>query len=519
MLSTMKTVVHYRRVPSFHWIIIVFLVGMNAFLMLGDHSVIEAKRRSMDDLIFPKDFRFGVATAAYQIEGAYNEDGRGMSIWDIWSHIPGKIYMNQTGDVADDHYHKVKEDVELMKYLGVKNYRMSISWSRLIPTGLIKDGINQKGIDHYDKEINTLVNAGINVAVTLYHWDLPQHLQDLYGGWLNSKDVVEAFKDYADLCFAKFGDRVKDWITFNEPFVTSVLGYGNEGLAPGSSNSSTAPYLATHSQLLSHAVAVKVYRDKYQKHQNGRIGIALNSNFFYPLTNTQADYDACERALQFGFGWFADPVFFGDYPQVMKDFVEGGRLPQFTPEQKKLLKGSVDFIGLNHYTSNYIGNRDTPLPPVYQRTFNDDQRTIGSSYKNGVPIGPMADSDWLYVYAPGIRSILNWIQHRYQPKMIYVTENGVDVPNESEMPIPQALNDTFRQNYIHDYLAEVSKAVMQDGVNVKAYYVWSLMDNFEWANGYRCRFGIVYVDYKSPNLDRHIKNSAKYYSQIIRPYN
>ena len=449
-----------------------------------------------------------------------------MSIWDTWSHIPGKIYNNQTGDIADDHYHKVKEDIALMKSLGVKNYRMSISWPRILPTGLLKHGINQKGIDYYNMEINELVRNGINVAVTLYHWDLPQYLQDTYGGWLNSKETVQAFRDFSDICFAHFGDRVKDWITFNEPFITSVLGHGCNDWAPGlgcgsspAGNSSNMPYMAAHSQLLAHAHAVKVYRDKYQQDQQGRIGITLNSNFYYPLTNTKEDYEACERALLFGFGWFADPVFFGDYPQVMKDFVEGNRLPLFTEQEKRLLKGSVDFIGLNHYTSNYIGNRKSPLPPVNQRTFNDDQRTEGSSYKNGVPIGPKAESDWLFVYPPGIRSMLNWIQKRYNPQMIYVTENGVDAPGESSMPISQALNDTFRVNYLHDYLTEVSNAVMQDGVNVKAYFVWSMMDNFEWTNGYSCRFGVVYVDYNSPNLTRYVKNSAKWYSDLVKPYN
>ncbi|KAL9646987.1 hypothetical protein ABK040_013843 [Willaertia magna] len=475
---------------------------------------------------FPKNFKFGTATAAYQIEGAWNEDGKGPNIWDWFSHIPGKIANNDNGDVADDHYHQVKSDIEIMKKLGLKNYRMSISWSRIIPTGLIKDGINQKGIDHYNNEINQLVDNGINVYITLYHWDLPLGIHQRYNGWLNASAIVPAFTEYADLCFGLFGDRVKEWITFNEPWVTAWLGYGTGGNSPGrctgcninGGNSSTEPYIVAHNQLLAHAQTVKLFREKYQKKQNGKIGITLNSNFNEPISNDQKDIEAAERQQQFDLGWFADPVVFGDYPQVMKDLV-GDRLPKFTPEEKNLLKGSLDFFGLNHYTSNYVKHNDGPQPAPEKRTWETDSRAIKLTEKDGKVIGILADSDWLYVVPWGIRKILNWIDHRYNGIPIYITENGVDAPKESSLPVQTALNDTFRVDYLRSYINEVSKAILIDNCNVQAYFCWSLMDNFEWADGYSKRFGIVYVDYKSNGLPRYFKNSALWYSHQIREFN
>ncbi|KAG2386432.1 hypothetical protein C9374_002878 [Naegleria lovaniensis] len=329
-----------------------------------------------DNIIpFPSDFIFGTATAAYQIEGAYNDDGRGMSIWDEFSHTLGKTANGDTGDVADDHYHKVRQDVDLLYDLGIKNYRMSISWTRILPNGLLSGGVNQQGIDHYNMEINYLISKGINVMITLFHWDYPQYLESVFGGWLNKNVSISAFCDYADLCFQLFGDRVKLWITLNEPWVVAWLGYGVGVNAPGIrtpdksenndssvnsrtyGNSSTEPYLAAHHQLLAHAHAVKIYRSKYQSIQQGKIGIALNSNYNEPLNeNDPLDIEAAERQQLFDLGWFADPIVFGDYPQVMKDLVGKERLPEFTIEEQQILAKSFDFIGLNHYTSRYVSH-------------------------------------------------------------------------------------------------------------------------------------------------------------------
>lgn len=473
---------------------------------------------------FPSTFRFGAATAAYQIEGAWLEDGKGLNIWDVFTHKPNTTVNGENGDVADDHYHKVPQDIELMKQLGLKHYRMSFSWARILPDGTANN-INRKGIEYYQREIEMLNRAGIEVYVTLYHWDLPQALDERFGGWLNTTVMPKIFADYADLCFKYFGDRVKHWMTFNEPWVSSVLGYGTGGNAPGrctgckfGGNSATEPYITTHAQLLAHAAAVKVYREKYQKVQNGKIGIVFNSDWNEPLTDSEEDKRAAQQFQEFQLAWFADPVVMGDYPQSMKDRV-GRRLPTFTREEKELLRGSFDFLGLNHYTSKYItpnksaSIHDTPID------WSHDTGCIAQYVdKNGRPIGEKADSDWLYVVPWGVRKLLNWIKNRYNNAPLYITENGVDAPGESDLTIAEALNDDFRVNYLISYISEISKAVMNDGCNVQAYFVWSFMDNFEWADGYSKRFGIHYVDYKADELTRYPKKSAKWYRELIKDY-
>jgi len=468
---------------------------------------------------FPPDFLWGTATASYQVEGAVNVSGRGLSIWDTFSHIPGKIDNNDNGDVADNHYFLYKSDIQLMKKIGFKAFRISLSWSRIFPTGL--PPVNQAGIDHYNDVINELVANGITPLVTLYHWDLPQGLEDL-GGWLNRSLIVEAFNIYADTCFKNFGDRVKYWLTINEPMSVTLIGYDSGVNAPGrcsdrtrcpQGNSATEPYIVTHNMLLSHAVAVQTYRSKYQLIQGGKIGITLNIDWSVPFNNTPEDHAAAERHLVFQTGWFGDPVYFGDYPDIMKHLV-GNRLPTFTEGEKLLLRGSHDFFGLNHYTSVYAQN--DPNPPKNQG-WGADQAAKITQVRNGVPIGIPADSPWLYVVPSGMREILHWVARRYENDDIYITENGCDVPNESALPLDQALNDTFRINYYNGYIAEMSRAI-DEGVKVKAYFAWSLMDNFEWANGYAKRFGIHYVDYKN-NLTRYPKNSAVWFGNLIKSLN
>lgn len=469
---------------------------------------------------FPSDFVFGAATAAYQIEGAYNEDGKGPNIWDTFTHTPGKIRRGDTGDVADDHYHKVQEDIELAKKMNLKNYRMSISWSRIMSNGT-KSSLNQKGIDYYRREIAAWNAAGINVYLTLYHWDLPQYIEDKYGGWLNTSAMVQLFTEYADTCFQQFGDRVKHWITFNEPWVTSVLAYGVGVNAPGrctaceAGNSATEPYIVAHTQLLAHAHTVQLYRTRYQPYQRGTIGITLNSDFLAPYSPSEEDVAAAQRQQEFSLGWFADPVFFGDYPQSMKDRV-GKRLPSFTAEEKILLKGSSDFLGINHYTSQYVTMNPKPKPNTDY--YNDIGTISGIENYKGEVIGPPSEAVWLRVVPWGIRSLMNWIRKRYDNPIVYITENGVPVPKEDDMPLKDAIEDDFRLNYLNDYLTQLSLAIKEDKCNVKAYFVWSLLDNFEWADGYSVRFGVHYVDYKDPNLTRYAKKSSKWYAQLIQPY-
>lgn len=468
------------------------------------------------DPSFPKDFIWGSATASYQVEGAYNEDGRGPTIWDTFSHA-GKCAHNDTGDVADDHYHRVDEDIALMTKMGVGWYRMSIAWSRIFPTGVAP--ANPAGIAHYRKELESLRAQGLKPLVTLYHWDLPQALEDI-GGWRNPS-IQAAYVQYATTAFASFGDLVSMWATFNEPWCTSWLGHGNGQQAPGrcsdrticaEGDSWTEPYIVAHNIILSHAAAVKVYREQFQGSQGGKIGIVLNCD--WPEPYSVADEEANVRQLQFSLGWFAYPIFYGDYPPLMKQYA-GSRLPTFTPEQSALVKGSHDYFGLNHYSSYYVQNLDNP---GNAQGWAFDVHTGSTRYdQHNTPIGKEADSSWLWVVPWGIRKMLNHVSQTYGQPDIVVTENGVDVPNESSLPLNEALNDDFRVDFYRDYLTEASKALNEDGVKLKGYFAWSLMDNFEWSDGYSKRFGLHYVDYKD-NQRRYPKKSSKFFAEFIKNY-
>jgi beta-glucosidase len=280
------------------------------------------------------------------------EDGKGTSIWDTWAHVPGHILDGQTGDVAVDHYNRYEEDIDLIADMNMDSYRFSISWTRIFPNGT-GPHVNPEGVAHYNRVIDALVSRGLKPFVTLFHWDLPETLQDSYGGWLSDQSVID-FAAYAEACFAAFGDRVKHWVTFNEPG-QFTHGYGGSDKAPPgrNSNPSTEPYIAAHHILLAHAAAVDVYRRLFKAEQKGEIGITVDCEWGEPLTNSTADIEAAHRRVVFQIGWFVDPLYFGDYPAVMRELV-GSRLPQFSPNQVSLIKGSLDFVGLNHYTSRWV---------------------------------------------------------------------------------------------------------------------------------------------------------------------
>jgi beta-glucosidase len=314
----------------------------------------------------PIPFLWGVATAAYQIEGATTDGGRGSTIWDTYSTIPGKIDKGDTGAIADGSYYRTKEDIQLIKNMGVQSYRFSIGWSRIMPTGTFP--VNQAGIDHYNEVIDELIRQGIEPLVTLYHWDLPSGLEDKYGGWL-STEIENDFAAYADVAFAAFGDRVKMWSTINEPWSFCLMGYVTGDFAPGrcsdrtkcpAGDSMTEGYIAAHNVLNSHAKAVELYRKKYQVAQQGRIGIVLNQDWAEPLTDDPLDISAAERHNEFTMSWFADPIVFGTYPESMIRLV-GDRMPQFTEEQKVRIKGSYDYFAFNHYSTKYYYDPNRPV--------------------------------------------------------------------------------------------------------------------------------------------------------------
>jgi beta-glucosidase len=453
-------------------------------------------------LKFPPNFTWGCTTASYQIEGAWLEGSKGLSIWDAFSHTPGKILHGHTGDVACDHYHRYKEDIALMAAMGLPAYRFSIAWPRIQPTGYGKP--NPEGVRFYSDLIDELLKHNITPWVTLYHWDLPLALQMEFDGWLNPK-LADFFCDYADICFSYFGDRVKNWITFNEPWVTAILGYGQGVFAPGRVSNSE-PYQTAHQMLRSHGKAVDLYRRKYH-HQNGKIGIVCNCDWREPLTDSENDRQAAQRALEFFLGWLADPIYFGDYPEEMRQRVKD-RLPQFTPQERDHIKGSNDFFGLNHYTTMYAS--DVECKKIQGEVFSNVGLAEDQDLQLSVdPKWEKTEMGWAIV-PWGIGKLLHWIDERYNRPKIVITENGCAL---NDQVMNGFVDDPKRIAYLQSYIGECHRAI-QKGVQLKGYFLWSFMDNFEWAFGYSKRFGIHYVDYESGK--RIPKSSAEWYKGVIQ---
>lgn len=453
-------------------------------------------------ITFPKNFQWGAATASYQIEGGWLEGGKGLSIWDAFAHTPGKILNGDTGDVACDHFHRFRDDMALMAGMRLKNYRFSISWPRILPAGIGRP--NRDGIQFYSDLIDTLLAHDITPWVTLYHWDLPLALQTEHDGWLNPQ-IAGFFQEYARICFENFGDRVKHWITLNEPWVVAMLGHGQGDCAPGRI-SSDEPYRVGHQLLRAHARAVNIYRDQFQSQQNGKIGLTCNSDWREPLTDSPADQAAAQRSLEFFLGWFADPVHFGEYPAEMQRRV-GKRLPQFSSEDRALIQNSSDFFGLNHYTTAYAAQAEPGAPtPAFLNSGIAADQAVQLSWDS---TWPTTDMGWAVV-PWGCRKLLEWIDARYAKPEIVLTENGCAV---ADRIIDGQVPDPFRVNFLRDYLTECHRAIA-GGVNLTGYFLWSFMDNFEWSSGFSKRFGIHFVDYHTGQ--RIPKTSAGWYREVIR---
>ncbi|KAM3686294.1 hypothetical protein ACJW31_11G187800 [Castanea mollissima] len=478
---------------------------------------------------FPAGFIFGGASSAYQYEGAAFQHGKGPSIWDTFTREhPEKIADHTTGDIADDFYYVFKGDIALMKEIGLDFFRFSISWTRILPKGKISGGVNQEGITFYNNLINELLSQGLKPFITLFHWDVPQALEEEYGGFL-SQNIVDDYRNYVDVCFKEFGDRVKYWVTINEPNSFTIGGYVTGIEAPGRcsnyignctyGNSGIEPYIVGHNLLLSHATAVKLYKEKYQESQMGEIGISVQSYWDLPKYQTVASIKAAFRGLDFRFGWFVDPIIFGDYPEIMRVLV-GTRLPIFTESQSKMLKGSLDFLGVNYYTARYAD--DSTSSSSVNLSYTTDSLvnlTItlfnATAEKDGIPIGQPTAADWLFVYPRGIRELMLYVKKKYNNPPIYITENGVD--DNDSLPIQKALNDSLRIKYYHCHLSNLLKAI-RAGVDVRGYFAWSFLDNFEWESGYTLRFGITYVDYKN-GLTRYLKSSAFWFKNFLQKEN
>jgi beta-glucosidase len=433
---------------------------------------------------FPKGFIWGVATASYQIEGSPLADGAGPSIWHRFSHTPANIKKGDTGDVACDHYHRYKEDVALMKALGVKAYRFSIAWPRIFPRGYGK--INLKGVDFYDRLIDELLKANITPFITLYHWDLPSALQDK-GGWTN-RDISEWFGDYADFIFQRFGDRVKNWITLNEPWVTAFVGHLFGTHAPGVKDIYAA-FEVVHNQLRAHSKAVEAFREE---EMGGKIGITLSNHSEKPASDKTEDVMAAKVAHEFvNYPLFLNPIFNGDYPEHLLSAAKE-YFPRDYESDLNDIKKPIDFVGINYYSGNLMKfDAESPLG------IKNVDRGLEKS-----------EMGW-EIYPQGLYDILKGVQDTYDPKEVFITENGVAFKDEVEK---EEVHDEKRIDYLKRHCEQAHRAI-EDGVKLKGYFVWSLMDNFEWAEGYSKRFGIVYVDYATQK--RIIKDSAKWYSNVI----
>ena len=434
-----------------------------------------------DSLRFPEGFVFGAATAAYQIEGAVGEDGRGESIWDRFSHTPGKVYRGDTGDVACDHYHRWESDIELMQELNFGAYRFSIAWPRIIPTGT--GAVNQAGLDFYSRLVDELLEVGIQPHATLYHWDLPQALED-QGGW-PARATAEAFVEYAAVVTEALGDRLATLATFNEPFVVANHGYYTGEHAPG--RSSSADYLATsHHLMVAHGMAVQRIREIAP---DLLTGIVLNFTPMHAASDDPLDLELTAAENAMNNRWYLEPIAGRGYPAEGIDYMDW-TMDEVLDGDLDLIAQPIDFLGVNYYTRGIQRHPHAEAVPT----------TTITSRRTGF--------DW-EIYPDALRETLEYVHGMGVVDRIYITENGAAFPDDPD----DVTVDHGRLGYLRDHLTVVHSAV-ENGIPVKGYLAWSLLDNFEWALGYSQRFGIVRVDFDT--LERTPRQSARWYGEVAR---
>ncbi len=447
-------------------------------------------QESLEALKFPDEFIFGVATAAYQIEGAVLEDGRGTSIWDTFSHTPGRILNGDTGDVACDHYHRWSSDLDLMAELGVDAYRFSIAWPRIFPQG--RGQLNERGLAFYDRLIDGCLERGLQVFPTLYHWDLPQALADK-GGWSN-RSTADAFAHYAATIMDHFGDRISTMTTFNEPWCSSILSHLLGIHAPGGKNMDAA-LAVVHGQHRAHGLAVQAMR---ASRSSVPLGIVLNLQSLYPATDSDRDQAATQRHDTFHNGMFLDPLFKGQYPAEAMQHL-GDRMPDNFSDDLATIAQPLDYWGLNYYTPFHVTD-SIAKKAVYPATTQIDK-----------PAVPRTDIGW-EVDGRTFYDLLIDINARYTLPPCYITENGAAYNHDI---VNGVIEDQPRVDYLRQHLGSLL-AAMQEGVDVRGYFAWSLMDNFEWAEGYTMRFGLIHVDYATQK--RTFKQSGHWYQELIQQH-
>jgi beta-glucosidase len=439
-----------------------------------------------DPIRFPERFLWGAATSAYQIEGSPLADGAGPSIWQRFAHSPGLTANGETGDLACDHYRRYEADVRLMADLGLNAYRFSIAWARVLPAGW--GPVNSAGLGFYQRLVDRLLEHGIQPMVTLYHWDLPAALDDR-GGWLNP-DIADWFAEYAQVMFRALGDRVPLWATINEPWVITDGGYLHGALAPGHRSLYEAP-IASHNLLRAHAAAVRAYRAVGKQ----RIGLVVNLEPKYPASQSAADQTALRLADAYMNRQYLDPVFHGCYPAEMRE-IFGAAWPEHPAADFDLIQEPLDFLGINYYTRS-VTRHDARAWPVRASPVRQPQHTH-------------TETGW-EVYPEALTAALLWVKERYGDVPLYITENGAAFYDPPQ-PVDGRVDDPLRVNYYREHLGAAHAAIRQ-GVDLRGYFAWSLLDNFEWSLGYSKRFGLVHVDYET--LRRTPKSSARFYAQVI----
>lgn len=488
----------------------VALLGM--LLLFWEHysSVLCLSEFTRED--FPADFVFGAGSSAFQYEGAWEEDGKSPSIWDTFTHEGWAG--GSTPNVASDGYHKYKGDIKLMSDTGLEAYRLSISWPRILPNGRAQ--VNPKGLEYYNNVIDELIKYGIQPHVTLHHLDVPQVLQDEYGGWLSPR-IIDDFKELADVCFKEFGDRVSYWTTINEPNINSLASFDYGFFPPQrcshpygvnctGGNSTVEPYIVVHNYLLAHSAAVELYRKKYQTIQKGQIGINIYAIWFISLTNSTEDVMAAKRALDFMLGWILNPMVFGDYPESMKKNA-GSRLPSFTYSESQVVKGSYDFIGINYYFALYVADNPSIIGTGL-RDAGSDTLAKFTAFKDVPPISRILPPSRMINDFKSLWKLLNHLKNTYKNPPIYVHENGYG------LGVVDTLNDVERIYFLSGFIRSVLDSV-RDGVDMRGYFIWTFVDAYELLAGYTDRLGLYHVNFEDSEHERTPRRSAFWYRNFL----